>query len=542
MKWTHRAAKALGLSAALVALPSQGKDESMPIIDARFDAPYAQVESSIGDEWAPTWGRGDVLYTANDDGTSFGGIENNSIAFGRLEGGVPDRLSGTTVNGMADYREPLTFGPEAAGWQTLDTYLIERVRYRFTACGIVATRTDDSCLASSSDEGKTWTSVTKPGRSLARGGRFSSPSFISYGRIESLLGGKPGEYVYAASYGGVVDGRDNYVVGRVAKVKLAAFNAADWSFQQPDDSWGLLETAGLWPNTSYRGPDGANWKTTNTYSVDGALYMFVARCIYPGNSSDPKKRHVWQNASIIKSTDGGKTWTRPATENYANPMFPGQRFGAAYFVWYGKDGAANVDNADKYVYAVSNDGYFENGDNYVLGRVLRKNLPRLSAADWSFYSRGDGMQEGSWTGRLDQAKPILVHAGQSSMTGMTYIEALHRYVTVLWHYHKDNFYQGIAEKDLGTVLEFFEAPSPWGTWNKVKTFETGHLGWYTPIVGQRFQTAVGSSAVQVYLYATGFYTKPEGGLDLALYKMNYMPITLSTKQLTHNDAAFVGGR
>ena len=44
------------------------------------------------------------------------------------------------------------------------------------------------------------------------------------------------------------------------------------------------------------------------------------------------------------------------------------------FVWYGKDGQGSVDNAGKYVYAVSNNGHFEDGDNYIIGRVLKTKL------------------------------------------------------------------------------------------------------------------------------------------------------------------------
>lgn len=534
-------ALALGLPLAIFEL-CHAEAESKPIVDVRFDGPYSQIESSTGDEWAPTWGRNDVLYTGNDDGTSFGGIESNAITFGRLEGVDANRLKGTTVNGMADYREPLVFGPEVAGWQTLETYVIAGARYRFTTCGADASRSDSSCLASSTDGGGTW-KVNAPGKSLAHGARFSAPAFISYGQMEALYGGEPGEYVYASSYAGVVNGRDNYLIGRVKKTKLADSDAADWFFQQPDGSWGdSVESAGRFPNTSYLGPDGANWKTMNSYSVEGVLYMFVTRCTYPSGSADSKRRHIWRNSSVIKSIDNGRTWRRTGEENYSKPMFPGQRFGAPYFVWYGKDGRATVDNADQYVYAVSNDGHFENGDDYVLGRVLKSKLPYLAAADWSFYKAGNGMHEGDWTAILDEARPILTNLQKSSMTGMTYIEGLRRYVMVVWHYHKDNFEQGIKEKDLGTVLEFFEAPKPWGPWAKFKTLDTGKLGWYAPIIGQRFQTVVNSSAVKAILYATGFNTKPEGGLDMTLYKLDYMPITLSIEPLPQKDPAFVGGR
>jgi len=61
---------------------------------------------------APTWGRDDVLYTGNDDGTSFGDIEKQCYAFGKLEGDDPYSLKGTTVNGMDEFREPLIFGPQ----------------------------------------------------------------------------------------------------------------------------------------------------------------------------------------------------------------------------------------------------------------------------------------------------------------------------------------------------------------------------------------------------------------------------------------------
>jgi hypothetical protein len=128
------------------------------------------------------------------------------------------------------------------------------------------------------------------------------------------------------------------------------------------------------------------------------------------------------------------------------------------------------------------------------------------------------------------------------MTGMTYIESLHRYAMVLWHYHRDNFEQAIKDRDMSTVLEFFEAPKPWGPWSLVKTFETGHLGWYAPIIGQRFQTAMEPSRAQVFLYATGFYTNQEGALDISLYKMNYMPLTLATQPLQGASPNFGGGR
>jgi hypothetical protein len=40
--------------------------------------------------------------------------------------------------------------------------------------------------------------------------------------------------------------------------------------------------------------------------------------------------------------------------------------------------------ADQYVYAVSNDGYWNNGSLMKLGRVGRDRLENLNPADWEF--------------------------------------------------------------------------------------------------------------------------------------------------------------
>src|SRR5258708_35638544 len=79
-------------------------------------------------------------------------------------------------------------------------------------------------------------------------------------------------------------------------------------------------------NAGQVGPDGCTWKTTGCIWIDGALYLVVARHLYGDDSGDLKKRQTAGNASIIKSTDLGKSWTRTERENYEKPMFPGRRF------------------------------------------------------------------------------------------------------------------------------------------------------------------------------------------------------------------------
>jgi len=351
------------------------------IVDIKFNADYSQIAGSHGDEWAPTWADDGDLYTGNDDGSSFGGIGDRSVAFGRLAGDDPQTLKGTTVSDMGAY-----------------------------------------------------------GQDVPR-------------------------------------------------------------------------------------PDHANWKTMNSYCVDGTLYMFVTRCLYPEQSGDARHRHNFQNASIIKSTDKGRTWTRSAEENYNHPMFPGSRFGAPYFVWYGRNGEASVDNADKYVYAVANNGHFEDGDDYILGRVLKSKLPNLNAADWQFYTGGNGMSSGNWNPNINKAKPILRDPLNCSMTGMTHIPALGRYIMVVWHYKTYNL-----RTDPRTINDYYEAPKPWGPWTKFKSIDTDKLGWYVPVIGQKWQTAVSPATVNCILYPTGNYQ------NSSLYKLNFIPVTLSTAPIPNSSS------
>ena len=129
----------------------------------------------------------------------------------------------------------------------------------------------------------------------------------------------------------------------------------------------------------FEGPDVCNWKSSGCYAVDGVIYWVVARHKYGDKSGDPFMRQPAMNASIIKSYDFGKTWSRSAKDNYDKPMFPGSRFSTPYFIQYGTDGSSIIDNADKYIYAVSNNGFWDNGDNLILGRVLRSKIAELAS-------------------------------------------------------------------------------------------------------------------------------------------------------------------
>jgi hypothetical protein len=250
-----------------------------------------------------------------------------------------------------------------------------------------------------------------------------------------------------------------------------------------------------------KGPDGATWKSSGCISLDGVLYFGVARHTYGTHSGDPFRRQTAKRASLIKSIDGGRTWTRPAQENYDAPMFATGRFATPYFIHYDQDGAAPaVDNAEAYIYATSNNGFWCNGDNYVLGRVERAKLGRLDASDWSFYTGGDGMDDNAWSADSDQAALIIDNPLKCGETGATYIDALGRYLLVAWSYPGDPN----VETD-ETRLIFYEAPHPWGPWNAVKEAVSRPEGWYCPRILAKWQQGEGREVAAVMVTGGDYY-------------------------------------
>lgn len=153
--------------------------------------------------------------------------------------------------------------------------------------------------------------------------------------------------------------------------------------------------------------DGHTWKTGGMISVNGTLYMVVARQTGAGTNAYPQGLQVSEDASIIKSTDHGRTWSNAfgkvndpngaappynATTGHVLAMFPGTRFSAPFFINYGQDDnpASTTDGGDTYLYALSNNGFAYNGSTMILGRVRRDRIGNLNAADWQFYTGTPG--------------------------------------------------------------------------------------------------------------------------------------------------------
>ena len=60
------------------------------------------------------------------------------------------------------------------------------------------------------------------------------------------------------------------------------------------------------------------------------------------------------------------------------------------FIQYGR--SAGVDNSDRFIYAVSNVGFWDRGNDMIRGRMLKSKIAGLIGADWEYFTSGDGMK------------------------------------------------------------------------------------------------------------------------------------------------------
>jgi hypothetical protein len=263
------------------------------------------------------------------------------------------------------------------------------------------------------------------------------------------------------------------------------------------------------------GADGCTWKSSGCCAVDGVLYWVVARHKYGEKSGDPTQRQTAANASIIKSTNCGRTWVRSAKENYEAPMFPGRRFATPYFIEYGQDGKATLDNADKFVYAISNNGFWDNGDNLIVGRVRRDKIGNLNGKDWEYYTGGDGLDDSAWDRDVSGAMLVLDSPGRLGMNGAVYVPDLDRYLMIGWYYPAGGGKMKDACRE--TIWDFYQAPKPWGPWTKISSHRFFPQGYYSPLVWPKFSRDGGRS---LFVFAAGDWNNPEA------YRLTAVPISL----------------
>jgi len=204
----------------------------------------------------------------------------------------------------------------------------------------------------------------------------------------------------------------------------------------------------------YHGSGGGGPKPTGMISVHGMLYLAVQNLEGKKPPAFGTRSQHGDDATIISSSDHGKTWT-PARADIKEPMFPGHNFGGPAFVNNGRD---NAGAPDKYVYAVSTDQW-DNGSNLRVGRVPADRIQ--DAAAWQWISELKNDEHPRWTHDLNDAIPVLTDARRISLPEMVYIAPIKRYVLLTWRLYKD-----FSNSD-GTELMIYDAPQPWGPFTLV---------------------------------------------------------------------------
>lgn len=314
-------------------------------------------------------------------------------------------------------------------------------------------------------------------------------------------------------------------------------------------------------------PDGCSWKTGGITRVGRAIYVAVARQLR--NCSYGKEANGLQpsfDASIIKSVDGGHTWTNPwgltsstgAAPTYDRTlkryraMFPGQTFSAPFFIQYGPGNTQTVDGANKYLYAVSNDGYAYNGSYLRLARVPLDKIQNVSA--WQFYHGVIGGAGRYWTSSPVGATRVLQDRYGLSQPAIQYVPALKRYVLVTFSYTRAGRDFPTPAQTPYTHIRFYSAPKPWGPWTKVfdhgsqrtlwcssapcpltsqpgsQALNVGRpddwLGLYDPVLVQKFLFT--RPLTDQTLLTSGDFKNPVRFAGENLYRMHAMPFDLTS--------------
>jgi hypothetical protein len=260
--------------------------------------------------------------------------------------------------------------------------------------------------------------------------------------------------------------------------------------------------------------DNGMWKACGLACVEGVLYLSVSRHTYPWDAFAIQR--AW-DASIVKSVDHGKTWSR--MPDLGRAMFPGYTFSTPFFVQYGQDGKApDTHDAREYVYAVSNDGTWNNGNSMSLGRVRRDRLARLDPTDWEFVRGFDKEGRPVWRSRHDMAGFTFRAPARASMTGVHYIEGLGEYLMPQWH---NDRLEDKNERWKSTRIELYRAPAPWGPWELIHSEATFPKGFYNPCVPSKY---ISSDGRKLWIFASGDWTTAKT-LD-GMYGLFMIPVEL----------------
>ena len=223
--------------------------------------------------------------------------------------------------------------------------------------------------------------------------------------------------------------------------------------------------------------------------------------------------HLGGVASLMYSDDGGQTWQNLPKPNA--PHFLGPRFAGLAFVGFGPGYTRVPPELDGYVYAISNDGAWENGDHVFLARVPRDRV--LDRSAWRFYGGRNDENRPAWIEEEQYARPILSDPGYVGHPTMTYNPGLRRFLLAFGSDSVPHSYATPPEvmKRLwhrARELQVYEGPTPWGPWGLVhydRKWEGEHVA-YLPHIPPNWLSDDGLSGTLLFSGDYSMHPRPKG--------------------------------
>jgi hypothetical protein len=231
-------------------------------------------------------------------------------------------------------------------------------------------------------------------------------------------------------------------------------------------------------------------------------------------------------AGIIKSADGGKTWTNIPDKD--TPRFLGPSFAGLTFINFGP-GYTNVpESLAPYVYAMSNDYSWESGDHLYMARVHKDSILYRDA--WQFLSTLSTDYEPGWSSLESDSYPVFTDPGHVGHPTISYNAALKRYILGIYSDtipHKENASVEEWRKwDKASELQLYESKNPWGPWKLIYNempFGGKDHSCYLPQIPNAWWSADGTEGVVMF---AGDYT----GRNFEYYGLMTWPFKMRLKE------------
>lgn len=370
-------------------------------------------------------------------------------------------------------------------------------------------------------------------------GSASTPiTSVTYGPVSKYNAGFPTKFIGADTFS-TTTGSDGNI--------YTLFNdsiTGNWQAVAPSSNTGISMLSGFTTSLTgtlvnsnaefgthgQTGSDGNSYKAGGLISVNGVQYEIVAR---QSVIADASGRYINSNAQIVSSSDfwATKSPLPPSTaQPYTSPEFTGATMATGVFVQYeGADYQGNThDNSNLYVYAIYNNGFWNNGDALFLARCLVSAMPNKSASDWSFYignSTGDITSNANWSGTASAAVPILSATKQLGITGAQYLPKYNRYLAFGWYY--PSVAAGQTLDTSNSIWTAYEAPSPRGPWTAISSKQWNIVGagsgLYNPDVVPKSLTTDGGHTIMTLSSGDFFSVNAQTGE----YTMTLVPVTVN---------------